>query len=45
MVRGRAPVMEAVLVRNEVNGQRIESLFETELPYLVGAAPVPTFAL
>lgn len=45
VVRGRAPVMEAVLVRNEVNGQRIESLFETELPYLVGAAPVPTFAL
>jgi len=45
VVRGRAPVMEAVLVRNDVNGQRIESLFETELPYLVGAAPVPTFAL
>ena len=45
VVRGRAPVMEAVLVRNEVNGPRIESLFETELPYLVGATPVPTFAL
>ena len=45
VVRGRAPVMEAVLVRNQVNGQRIESLFETELPYLVGASPVPTFAL
>ena len=45
VVRGRAPVMEAVLLRNEVNGQRIQSLFETELPYLVGAAPVPTFAL
>ena len=45
VVRGRAPVMEAVLVRNDVNGPRIESLFETELPYLVGAAPVPTFAL
>lgn len=45
VVRGRAPVMEAVLVRNEVNGPRIESLFETELPYLAGAAPVPTFAL
>jgi protein-L-isoaspartate(D-aspartate) O-methyltransferase len=29
-------------VRNEVNAPRIESLFETELPYLVGAAPAPT---
>ena len=45
VVRGHAPVMEAVLVRNDVNGPRIESLFETELPYLVGATPVPTFAL
>lgn len=45
VVRGRAPVMEAVLVRNEVNGPRIQSLFETDLPYLAGAAPVPTFAL
>ena len=45
VIRGRAPVMEAVLVRNDVNDSRIESLFETELPYLVGAAPVPTFAL
>ena len=43
VVRGRAPVMEAVLVRNGVNGARIESLFETELPYLVGAAPAPVF--
>lgn len=45
VVRGRAPVMEAVLVRNDVNGPRIQSLFETDLPYLAGAAPVPTFAL
>ena len=35
--------MEAVLVRNEVNGPRIESLFETDLPYLAGAAPAPEF--
>jgi len=40
--------MEAVLVRadggsNAVNAPRIQSLFETDLPYLVGAAPVPTF--
>lgn len=43
VVRGRSPVMEAVLVHNEVNGPRIESLFETDLPYLVGAAPAPAF--
>ena len=44
-VRGRAPVMEAVCVRNEVNGARVESLFETELRYLAGAAPAPEFSL
>lgn len=43
VVRGRSPVMEAVLVHNEVNGQRIESLFETDVPYLAGAAPAPQF--
>ena len=43
IVQGRAPAMRAVLVRNEVDGQRIESLFETVLPYLVGAAPIPEF--
>lgn len=48
IVRGRSPAMEAVLVRadggsNAVNASRIQSLFETDLPYLVGAAPVPTF--
>jgi protein-L-isoaspartate(D-aspartate) O-methyltransferase len=45
VVHGRSPSMDAVLVRNDVNGVRIESLFETEIPYLVGAAPVPTFEL
>ena len=43
VVRGQSPVMEAVLVRNDVNGPRIESLFETDLPYLTGAAPAPRF--
>ena len=43
LIRGRSPVMEAVLVHNDVNGPRIESLFETDVPYLVGAAPVPQF--
>ncbi|WP_342316102.1 protein-L-isoaspartate O-methyltransferase [Lysobacter sp. FW306-1B-D06B] len=42
-VRGRSPAMEAVLVRNDVNAPRIQSLFETDLPYLAGAAPAPTF--
>ena len=45
VVRGRSPAMEAVLVRNDVNAGRIQSLFETDLPYLVGAAPAPTFQL
>lgn len=43
LVRGRSPVMEAVLVHNDVNGPRIESLFETDLAYLAGAAPAPEF--
>jgi protein-L-isoaspartate(D-aspartate) O-methyltransferase len=47
IVRGRAPVMEAVLVHRDggtdVNAHRIESLFETDLSYLAGAEPVPGF--
>ncbi|MGY3267051.1 protein-L-isoaspartate O-methyltransferase family protein [Lysobacter sp. HA35] len=43
IVRGRAPAMEAVCVRNENSTPRIESLFETDIPYLAGAAPVPVF--
>ncbi|MBX9401746.1 protein-L-isoaspartate O-methyltransferase [Lysobacter sp. BMK333-48F3] len=47
VVRGRSPAMEAIRVtageRNEVNASRIQSLFETDLPYLVGAAPAPAF--
>ena len=43
VVRGVSPVMVAVLHVNDVNGPRIESLFETDLPYLVGAAPAPQF--
>ena len=45
VVRGHSPAMEGVLVRNNVNGLHTESLFETDLPYLVGAAPAPQFAL
>ena len=46
LVRGEAPAMEAVLVTRigaGVNDVRIESLFETDLPYLAGAAPAPSF--
>lgn len=45
-VRGRAPAMEAVLLRRTGEGAGdfvVESLFETEMPYLAGFAPVPSF--
>lgn len=45
VVHGVAPVMEAVLVHRTVNGTRVESLFETNLSYLAGAAPAPAFTL
>lgn len=47
LVHGRAPAMEAALVKPADNaaGFEIESLFETELPYLVGGAPIPQFHL
>jgi protein-L-isoaspartate(D-aspartate) O-methyltransferase len=45
IVHGQSPVMEAVLVHRTVNGSRIETLFETDLPYLAGAAPAPAFTL
>jgi len=48
VVHGHEPAMVAVLLHQPaddqtVNGQRIESLFETVVPYLVGAAPTPAF--
>ncbi|CTP92230.1 protein-L-isoaspartate O-methyltransferase family protein [Xanthomonas graminis] len=43
-IRGRAPVMDAVLVHADAGAPRVESLFETDLAYyLRGAAPVPQF--
>lgn len=45
-VRGRSPAMEAVLVtRIDDSHFRTDSLFETELDYLHGAAPTPRFVL
>jgi len=45
VVHGRAPAMEAALVRPADGGTGfvVESLFETELPYLAGGAPAPQF--
>lgn len=49
IVHGRAPAMEALLVvkgeSQDVNAVRTESLFETELGYLAGAAPIAEFTL
>lgn len=45
VVHGVAPAMEAVLVRPTDQGLQTQSLFETELPYLAGAGPVPRFEL
>lgn len=46
VVEGRPPAMEAVLYVREGEGAvRRESLFETELPYLIGAEPEPHFRL
>jgi protein-L-isoaspartate(D-aspartate) O-methyltransferase len=46
IVHGRAPAMEAQLLRLGEDGRlQAESLFETELPYLAGAAPIPQFRL
>ncbi|MEO5565188.1 MAG: protein-L-isoaspartate O-methyltransferase [Luteimonas sp.] len=46
VVHGQAPAMEAALLHRQgpaVNATRTESLFETDIPYLTGAAPVPQF--
>ncbi len=44
VIHGRSPVMRAVLLHREGNGQfREQSLFETDIPYLVHAAPAPRF--
>ena len=42
VVQGHSPVMEAVLVKADGNRQ---SLFETDIDYLRGAAPAPQFQL
>ncbi|MFY8135036.1 MAG: protein-L-isoaspartate O-methyltransferase family protein [Aquimonas sp.] len=45
VIRGRSPVQEAVLYTRAEHGWALESLFETDVPYLHGAEPVQRFAL
>lgn len=46
VVRGTAPAMQALLLQRAADGGWIEDrLFETDVPYLVGAEPRPVFHL
>ena len=45
VVHGLSPVQEALRVTRRGDALLRESLFETDLPYLHGAAPVPRFVL
>lgn len=46
LIRGLSPAMEAMLTTRGPDSQYLtDSLFETDLPYLVGAAPLPRFVL
>ncbi len=45
VVRGNAPAQEAVRMTRRGDGWHTESLFETDISYLRGAAPVQRFAL
>ncbi len=46
VVRGQSPAQHATLLTQEVAGHfREEGLFETDLPYLIHAEPVPRFVL
>jgi protein-L-isoaspartate(D-aspartate) O-methyltransferase len=46
VVRGSEPAMQAVLLQRAADGGWIEDrLFETDVPYLVGAEPAPQFHL
>ena len=45
VIRGYSPVQEAVRVTRRDDSLHVESLFETDVPYLHGAEPVPHFTL
>ena len=45
VIRGYSPVQEALRITRRVESLHVESLFETDVPYLHGAEPVPQFSL
>ena len=45
VIRGLSPVQEAVCITRRGETLHVESLFETDVPYLHGAEPVPKFTL
>ncbi len=45
IIRGHSPVQEALRVTHRGESLHEESLFETDVPYLHGAEPVPSFTL
>ena len=45
IIRGQSPAQEALRLTRTVQGFDTESLFETDIPYLVGAQPVDRFSL
>lgn len=44
VIHGKSPVQEALRITRRGEGFHRESLFETDVPYLHGAAPAPHFA-
>lgn len=45
IIRGHSPAQEALRVTQRGNSMHEESLFETDVPYLHGAEPKPSFTL
>ncbi len=45
VIRGNAPALEALRMTRRADGWQSESLFETDIPYLRGAAPRQQFTL
>jgi len=45
IIHGQSPAQEAVCLTRSAQGFDTESLFETDIPYLVGAQPVDRFSL
>jgi protein-L-isoaspartate(D-aspartate) O-methyltransferase len=45
VIRGHSPVQEALRLTRRAESLHVESLFETDVPYLRGAEPVPHFVL